>query len=47
MKILFILAFVLTPTLIASPAILAKRITVPAPKVITFSKKTGRFIKNF
>ena len=47
MKILFFLTFVLAPTLVTQPAILAKRITVPAPKEITFSKKTGKFIKFF
>ena len=37
----------LTATLIKSPAIMPSRVRVPSPRVVTYSKKTQKFLRYF
>jgi len=44
MKALILLT-VLSATFVSSPAIMPKRVSVPAPKSIHITKKSGKFLK--
>jgi hypothetical protein len=35
----------LTATLVTSPAIIPSRVRMPVPRVVTFSKKTQKFLR--